>query len=892
MNRVKLSGWIPIFVFLILLLGWQLVHLTTEWLWFKEVGYTQVFTISLLAQGKAGLILGGIFFLLLYINLTLAVRLSRTSRPWLAHTLVLEEKKLTKWIRYTSLFLGLLAVFAGTNSAQSLLLFSHGLPFKIYDPLLNRDVSFYTFTLPFLRHLYGYTIAGLIFSFMGSIIVYLMRGTVALTNRFQLEIEPAARHHLLSVGIFFFLVLSFGYWLDLGDLPFAHRGVVYGAGYAEATTQTWVLKALITICLITSLVIIYAIFRRDLRPVAFIILFLVFSHIVGRNIYPALVQRFVVIPNEIALESPYLKHNIHFTRLAYGLDRIEEREFPALENLTLKDIQKNGPTIKNIRLWDYTPLLQTFSQLQEIRTYYKFLGVDNDRYHIGGEYRQVMLAPRELSYSALPSRTWVNEHLTYTHGYGIVMGPVNRVTKEGLPEFFIKDIPPVSVIDLKVTRPEIYFGEIESDYVFVKTKRPEFDYPVGEKNVYTRYMGEGGVPLNFWRKILFTARFKSLMILLSDDITSESRIMYYRNVRERVQKVAPFAILDGDPYLVVTADGRLVWILDGYTVTDRFPYSEPTPRLGNYIRNSLKATVDAYDGKIKLYISDPSDPMINTYARIYPGMLRSLSEMPADLRKHLRYPPGFLSVQARMYRIYHMRDPQVFYNKEDIWTIPHLSQGGAEQEMRPYYTIMKLPEGEKEEYILLLPFTPAKKDNMSAWLAARCDDPHYGKLIVYTFPKQRLVYGPRQIAARINQDAYISQQLSLWNQRGSRAIMGNLLAIPIEQSIIYVQPIFLASERGQLPELKRIILAYGNSIVMEENLELAINRLFGQAAIAPPKPSGEETISRPVRRLTVKDALNHWREAQKHLREGNWSLFGEEIKKMENVLKELAKESP
>jgi len=891
MGRTKISGWFFILAVLIIIVFWQSIQLAAEWLWFKEVGYTIVFSVNLLSQGKAGLLLGGLVFFLLYLNLRLALGLSRHAPAWWIHTPLVTEGNISKMVKIFSLLIGFMALVAGTGAAQNLLLFSYGLPFKVSDPLLSRDVSFYTFTLPFLRNLYSYAFSALILSILGAGAIYLMRGAITVNVPFRLQMETKARTHLLTLGIFFLLLLAFGYWLDLGDLPFSHRGVVYGAGYADATTQVWVLKALIIISILASFALIYAIIKRDLRPVVLIVLLLLFAHVVGRGIYPSLVQRFIVTPNEIALERPYLEHNIKFTRLAYGLDRIEEMEFPALDNLTLRDIQQNAPTIKNIRLWDYTPLLQTFSQLQEIRTYYKFLGVDNDRYQIGGEYRQVMLAPRELSYSALPSRTWVNEHLTYTHGYGVVMGPVNRVTKEGLPEFFIKDIPPASTVEIKINRPEIYFGEMESDYVFVKTKRPEFDYPVGEKNVYTRYTGEGGVPLNFWRKVLFAFRFQSLMILLSDDITAESRIMYYRNIRERVGKVAPFAILDGDPYLVITQAGRLVWIIDGYTVTNRFPCSEPVPKLGNYIRNSLKATVDAYDGTVKLYLSDAADPIINTFARIYPGILRPLSEMPADLRTHLRYPPGFLSVQARMYRTYHMRDPQVFYNKEDIWTIPQLPQGSSEQEMRPYYTIMKLPQGEKEEYILLLPFTPVKKDNMAAWLAARCDDPHYGKLIVYTFPKQRLVYGPRQIAARINQDAYISQQLSLWNQRGSHVIMGNLLAIPLEKSIIYVQPIFLASERGQLPELKRIILAYGNSIVMEENLELALKSLFGGEAAARVKPASEERFSPPTKRLSVREALNHWRKAQQHLRDGNWALFGEEIKKMENILKELEKEA-
>jgi uncharacterized membrane protein (UPF0182 family) len=416
---------------------------------------------------------------------------------------------------------------------------------------------------------------------------------------------------------------------------------------------------------------------------------------------------------------------------------------------------------------------------------------------------------------------------------------------------------------------------------------------VGDKNVYTTYQGKGGVKLSFLKKILFAIRFQSLTILLSDDITSSSRIMYYRNVKERVSRVAPFAVLDPDPYLVVTPEGRLVWVLDGYTVTDRYPYSEPTPRIGNYIRNSLKAVVDAYDGTVSLYISDPQDPIVQTYARIYPDILKDMSSMPEGLRSHVRYPPGMFALQARMYQTYHMQDPQVFYNKEDLWTIPHAAAASSEQEMRPYYTIMRLPEEKKAEYILLLPFTPSKRDNMSAWLAARCDAPHYGKLIVYNFPKQRLVYGPRQILARINQDPYISQQLSLCNQRGSRVIQGSLLAIPIEKSILYVQPVFLASEKGQLPELKRIIVAFGNHIAMEETLETALQRIFGGKGTASPDPlvSGTASALVPTNPIVrqVSEALSHYRRAQDLLRQGNWAGYGEEMRKMEAVLTALEK---
>jgi len=470
---------------------------------------------------------------------------------------------------------------------------------------------------------------------------------------------------------------------------------------------------------------------------------------------------------------------------------------------------------------------------------------------------------------------------------------VNRISREGLPEFFIKDIPPVSSANIKITRPEIYYGETSNEYVFVRTKRPEFDYPVGDKNVYSRYEGRGGVPLSFWRKLIFAVRFGSFTILLSDDITSESRIMYYRKINERVSRVAPFVRLDPDPYLVISSEGRLLWFLDGYTVTDRFPYSEPIGNLGNYIRNSIKVVVDAYDGTVKLYISDPTDPIIQTYAKIFPGVLKPLEEMPADLRSHIRYPPGLLNIQARMYSTYHMQDTQVFYNKEDLWSIPRKSGAGGERDMEPYYTIMRLPEGKKEEFVLLLPFTPSKKDNMSAWMAGRCDAPHYGELVVYIFPKQKMVYGPRQIEARIDQEAEISKQLSLWNQRGSQVIRGNLLAIPIEKSILYVEPLYLAAEKGQLPELKRVIVAFGNSLAMEENLELALQRVFGGELIREKEPSRVTVAAVPQKeksdRQIAGEALANYRRAQELLRQGNWGGYGEELKKMEEVLRELEK---
>jgi uncharacterized membrane protein (UPF0182 family) len=601
------------------------------------------------------------------------------------------------------------------------------------------------------------------------------------------------------------------------------------------------------------------------------------------------VQRFRVVPNEVAAERPFIERNIKFTRLAYGLDKIESKEFPAEEQLSAADLKRNDSTIKNIRLWDPRPLLAASAQLQEIRTYYKFVDVDNDRYIIDGNYRQMMISVRELSHQHLPSRIWINEHLTYTHGHGLVFGPVNQVISGGQPEFFIKDIPPVSTGAIKITRPEIYFGELANEYVFVKTKAQELDYPAGDQNIYTTYEGRGGVPVgSFWRKLLFSAHHATLRILFSQDITGESRILYHRQIHDRVKKIAPFVSFDRDAYPVIAQGGRLFWIIDGYTKSDRFPYSEPIGRQGtNYIRNSVKAVVDAYNGTVDFYLSDARDPIIQSYAKTFPTWLKPLDAMPEDLRRHVRYPQDLFSIQAHMYATYHMQDPQVFYNKEDLLSIPRRSVDGRDREMEPYYTIMRLPGEDKEEFVLLLPFTPNKRDNMRAWLAARSDAPHYGKLTALDFPKAKLVYGPKQVDARIDQDTIISQQLSLWNQRGSQVLRGSLLAIPIEKSLLYVQPLYLAAEQGSLPELKRVIVAFGNQIAMEETLEQSLQKIFGG------KPAREATTpAAPVQTAKAgtdlaRQALDHFQRSQEMLRQGNWGGYGEELKKLETLLRQM-----
>jgi len=697
---------------------------------------------------------------------------------------------------------------------------------------------------------------------------------------------------LLTLIAIFLAVKAGSYALDAFNVLYSTRGVSFGASYTDVYAVLPSLRILALVALAAAALTVYQIQRPGFRYLLLGVAILAAIHILGLQLYPNLLQRFRVVPNEIVAERPFIERSIEFTRRAYGLDRVESQDFPAEEQLTAPDLKRNDATIKNIRLWDHRPLLATYAQLQEIRTYYKFVDVDNDRYQIDGSVRQVMLSPRELSHQHLPSRIWINEHLTYTHGYGVVFGPVNQVTPEGLPEFFIKDIPPVSPVNIKVSRPEIYFGELSNDYVIVRTRAQELDYPSGDQNIYSTYQGDGGVPISsLWRKLIFSARYATLRILLSNDVTRESRILYHRQIQERVSKIAPFITYDRDPYLVISQDGRLLWIIDAYTKTDRYPYSQPTRGVGNYIRNSVKAVVDAYQGTVSFYASDPQDPIVGAYAKAFPGLLKPLEAMPEDLRRHIRYPQDLFSIQARIYATYHMQDPQVFYNKEDLLSIPRRNVDGREQEMEPYYTIMRLPGENKEEFVLLLPFTPNNRDNMRAWLAARSDPPHYGKLTALDFPKAKLVYGPKQIDARINQDTFISQQLSLWNQQGSQVIRGSLLAIPIEKSLLYVQPLYLAaSDKGSLPELKRVITVFGNQIAMEETLEQSLQRLFTgrtvketpqAVATATPMATGDD--NRAAR------ALEHYNRAQEQLRQGNWAGYGDELKKLEGVLREMQK---
>jgi uncharacterized membrane protein (UPF0182 family) len=887
-------------VFVLLGLVGQAVPLYTDYLWFQEVNLVSVFTTMLWIKLVLGLAAGLLFAVIVYVNIYLAARstasdvLVELEDPFGLPSRLVIEPLFRRFLLPGALVLGFLAGSHASGQWETFLRFFNAQPFNVQDPLFGRDAGFYVFRLPLLKTLYSWAMTALGLTFLMVAATTVLHRGIQITNRGP-RVATHARAHLLTLGALILLVKAAGYYLDTYSLLFSPRGIVFGATYTDVSAQLPALRVLTILSLVCAAICIWQIGRRGIRPVFIALAALLVANVVGLGIYPTLLQRLRVVPNEVVAERPYIEQNIKFTRKAYALDRIEEQEFPAEENLTADDLRKNDPTIKNIRLWDHRPLLVTYGQLQEIRTYYRFMDVDNDRYMVDGQLRQVMLSPRELSYRNLPSRIWINEHLTYTHGFGVVLGPVNRITPEGLPDFWIKDIPPASTGSIKVTRPEVYYGEIGNEYVFVKTRAQELDYPAGDKNVYSNYAGEGGVPIrSFLRKLLFAVRFGDIKIILSNDIIGESRVMYHREIGERVKTAAPFIQFERDPYLVIGEDGRLFWIIDGYTTSDQFPYSEPVRGMGNYIRNSVKAVVDAYHGSLAFYLSEPDDPVVKAYAQAFPGLFQPLSAMRADLRPHIRYPQGLFGIQARMFATYHMQDPQVFYNKEDLWNIPRKTADGQEREMESYYTIMRLPGEKTEEFILLTPFNPSKKDNMIAWMAARSDGPHYGKLIAYIFPKQKLIYGPRQIEARIDQDAFISQQLSLWSQRGQQVIRGSLLAIPIEQSLLYVEPLYLAAEKGSLPELKRVIVAFGNQIAMEENLESSLDQIFGgpgrrpavaraEPAATPVPPRGPEAGVRGL----VDQAWQQYTRAQEFLRQGNFAGYGEEVKRLEGTLKTL-----
>ncbi|QBR02884.1 UPF0182 family protein [Paraburkholderia pallida] len=882
----------------------RITGVLVDWLWFASIGYSGVFWTLFSAKALLFAAVFAVSACALGLSGLLAHRYARgvtilpaeAARPSGATEFTGDLVELAelvapriRWrfsIACAAVVLGLMIAASEISNWDVALRFIYQVPVGERDPIFERDIGFYLFSLPAYLALKSWLLWLIFWSAIVAGAVYGLRGDIAL-ERPPLTLSRAAITHGSALLGLCFAVKAWSWWLERFLLLYGDNGVVVGASYTDVHVELPVLWMLVGLAAASAVALWINMRRRSYLQPAVLVLLVFGSSFVFAVLYPSLFQRFYVKPSELRLETPYIAHTIALTREAYGLAKIEVKPFEAEQGLTLDSLQANRATIDNIRLWDVQPLLDTYAQLQEIRTYYKFLSVDIDRYQLDSGYRQVMLSARELDPAMLPSnaQTWVNLHLIFTHGIGVVMSPVTEKSTEGLPSFYLRDIPPVSNGGPVIREPRLYFGESGQDYVIVNGNVAEFDFPKGADNAYTTYSGRDGVAIgSAARRTLFAWQLDDPNILLSGYITDQSRILLHRNIQDRIRTLAPFLSLDHDPY-VVASNGRLFWIQDAYTVSRWFPYSRPGFGNGaNYIRNAVKVVVDAYNGTVDFYVSDPADPLLRTYERAFPGVFKPLDAMPPALRQHIRYPEDLFLIQAQLYRAYHMDVPEVFYNREDLWQFPRELVGmdgeGAATTMPPYYTIMRLPGDARAEFILMLPMVPSQRENMIAWLAARCDSPGYGKLVVYTFPKDKLVYGPFQIEARIQQNTEISQQISLWNQMGSRVIRGHLVVVPIENSILYVSPLYLRAASGQLPELKRVIAAYGDRVVMEDTLAEALAALFKETAQAASPPQG--TVDARAR-----EALAHYDRAIERLKAGDWSGFGAELDALRPLLEAL-----
>jgi len=934
----------------VVLLLWTGISIYPDWLWFENLGFSPVFWTMLLSKFGFGLMVWLFLAMIIGLNIYAANRLNPRSGSG-ADLKFAEEafaqfglstRGIKTLLTAAVVFLSFFIASKGSTQWDLLLRYLHQQPFGSNDPIFNRDIGFYLFSLPFYIFIQNGLLILFVLAALATMGWYLKNGALKIEGEFgqaqgapptfpKISLADNVKKHLIFLGGIVALLLAWAYRLKMYGLMYSSQGPAFGASYTDVHIKLLAYKVIVFISIGLAAVLFISAFRLRAKLIwisAGIWLGAVLLLATG---LPILVQKLVVKPNELAKESAYIAYNIDFTRKAYNLNKIKEIDFEVNDQLSVRDLDQHDVTIQNIRIWDERPLLQTYRQIQTIRLYYDFNNVDVDRYLVNNKYRQIMLAARELVVNKLPpqANTWVNRHLIYTHGYGLAASPVNEVTSEGLPRLFIKDVPPSFEPDLKVARPEIYYGEKTDEYVLVKTKAQEFDYPKGDKNVYTTYQGNGGIHIkSFFRRLLFAIEFMDPQILFTTYLGPESRIMFNRRINRRVNSIAPFLDYDGDPYLVVSG-GKLYWIQDAYTTSAMYPYSRRSygslnkKRL-NYIRNSVKITIDAYNGDVVFYMIDQKDPIVRTYARIFPDLFKPFKDMPADLKKHIRYPKDLFKIQMGTYTKYHMEDIQVFYNQEDLWQIPDEVYGESRQEMEPYHIIVKLPGETKEEFFLMTPFTPSKKDNMIGWLAARSDLPNYGNLLVYKLPKEKLVYGPMQIEARVDQQTEISRELSLWGQRGSRVIRGNLLAIPVSDTFIYVEPVYLEaiqeesqappagapkagrgpkpqqegtrgrprqeqSKAASLPELKRVIVAFGNRLVMEENLDKALSSILGvditpkqPASLSLPRLKGEGLSKLGAR------ALDHYNKAKAYLRQGDWTGYGRELENLEKILKELS----
>lgn len=918
-----------IVVILVLLIG--CAGFLTNWMWFDSLGYEKVFWTKFLSQLEIGVpvFLAAMLLVRIYLK-----SLKKHYFIEVESHEIPDEKRLNKISWGMSVVFGLLVgLTAGASTWMDFRQFANATSFGLKDPLFHLDISFYVFKLAFLTKANNIVLGIVVGVVIITLLYYGILITVRTPDMFEWEPEepegpetsgenaiPFTRKYrkkpsekrtldlnndnmiqllhiasgkLTLLGIVFYLMVAMDFLMRQFDLLHVHTGAVYGAGFTDVNVKLWVYRLIMVLSIVGAVTLCHHMHRKEPKKLVRIPIAIVAVGLLG-GVVSFAVQNLLVSPDEINKESKYLERNISYTRHAYGLDNIKVKEFPAEQNLNQQAIRDNSQTITNIRINDYEPVQDFYNQTQSIRQYYDFNDVDIDRYNIDGEQTQTYLAAREINESKISS-TWINRHLKYTHGYGAAVSRVDAVTASGQPDIIVKNIPPESEAkDIDITRPEIYFGELTNDYVIVNTDEQEFDYPNGNENSYSTYKGKAGIKLNLLNRILFSVREGSMKLLVSSNVNSDSRIIINRNIKDRVEKLMPYLSYEKDPYMTVV-NGKLYWIVDAYTTSSYYPYSEPySGEVGstNYIRNSVKVVVDAYNGDTTFYVVDQDDPVARTYQKIYPTLFKDVKEMPEGIRKHIRYPNSLLKIQAGVYTKYHMDQVKVFYQDEDLWDIAHQIYGTEEKEMDPSYFIFELPDEKKAEFINMIPFTPKSKQNMTAIMMARNDGNRYGQLLVYKFPKNKTVYGPMQIEAQIDQNTEISKEFSLWNSSGSKYRRGDLFVIPINNSIMYVEPVYLEASNQAIPEMKRVIVAYGDKIAYESTLEDALADLFGEEenggqSQSASASSGKNNSGKSNTKELIQKANEAYENAVNAQKSGNWKKYGDYLDELEKYLNQL-----